>query len=575
MWTYEFACSNPSSRYLEIVFRAAAEPSGITEIALPKWRPGRYELGNFAKNIGKLKIADENGKLLSFEKTSSHQWQIQSGKAKQVVVTYTYFASQADAGACWTDDTLMYINPVHCCFYVPGKLNTPCVLRLQIPEEWTVVSSMKVLLKRELKAADYHELVDSPFMAAAEIQHKKYTVGSTNFHIWLQGDCKPEWARIISDFKAFTEVQLGMMKSFPVKDYHFMVLLLPYAFYHGVEHTASTVLALGPGYKLMQKSMYDDLLGVASHELFHAWNVKTLRPRDFAVYDYAAENYSRLGWVYEGFTTYYGDLFLSRSGYFRKEEFLSELNSRLQRHMDSAGRLNQSVSDSSFDTWLDGYVPGVPHRKTSIYDEGSLIALMIDLYIRRACGGNFSLDDLFRQLYDEFSKDNLGYREQDVRVLAAALSDEFVNRIFDLHVRKTGTYLPMLQDLLESVGCYISEQPAQNSFERAFGFKVLNEGGVLKIAAVFPGSPAEKAGLAKDDELVHVNGYKIESDLHDKVSYALQGQNSIVLGLFSRRQFRILKLRKTEKHYYSRYVITMQSDCTKKQQQQRTQWLGA
>jgi predicted metalloprotease with PDZ domain len=575
MWTYEFACSNPSSRYLEIIFRASAEPSGITEIAIPKWRPGRYEFGNFAKNIGRLKIQDENGRVLIFEKVSSHLWQIQSGKAKQIVVSYTYYAAQPDAGACWVEDKLMYVNPIHCCFYLPGKLNTPCVLRLLVPDDWAVASSLKVLVKRELKAATYHELVDSPFFASPDLQHKKYTAGSTGFHIWMQGDAKPEWARILNDFKAFTEVQLGMMKSFPVKEYHFMVLLLPFSFYHGVEHTACTVLTLGPGYKLMQKSMYDDLMGVASHELFHAWNVKTLRPRDFAEYDYSAENYSRLGWVYEGFTTYYGDLFLSRSGYFKHEEFLGELSARLQRHMDSTGRLNQSVSDSSFDTWLDGYVPGVPHRKTSIYDEGSLIALMIDLYIRRFSGGNFSLDDLFRQLYEEFSKDNLGYREQDVRVLAAALSDEKVNRIFDVHVRKAGTYLPMLQELLESVGCYISEQPASNSYERAFGFKVVNEGGVIKISSVMPGSPADKAGLAKEDELIHVNGWKIENDLHDKVSYALQGQNSVVLGLFSSRQFRILKLRKTEKHYYSRYVISMQSDCTKNQLELRKQWLGA
>lgn len=574
MWTFEFTAINPSGRYIDITFRTVAEPTGITEIALPKWRPGRYELGNFAKNIGKLSVRDENGKLLPYEKTGSHRWQIQSGKSKRIVVNYTYYAAQPDAGACWLDDTMMYVNPVHCCFYIPGKLQTPCVVSLDIPEDWSVATSLKQLVKRDYKAADFHDLVDSPFIAAADLQHKKYALGAHNFHIWIHGESKPEWARILNDFKAFTQVQLNMMKQFPVKDYHFMILLLPYPFYHGVEHTASTVLALGPGYKLMERNMYDDLMGVASHELFHTWNVKTLRPRDFAVYDYDGENYSRLGWVYEGFTTYYGDLFLARSGYFKKEEFLNELNSRLQRHMDSFGRMHHSVSDSSFDTWLDGYVPGVPHRKTSIYDEGSLIALMLDLYIRRASKGRYSLDDVFRQLYEEFSKDNLGYREQDVRALAAAMSDEKVNRIFDTHIRKAGNYLSTLQELLDVVGCYISEQPSAISYERAFGFKAVQEGSVLKVSSILPGSPAEKSGLAIGDEIIHVNNIKVESDLKDRVSYALQGQTSLVLGVFSRRQFKILKLRKTEKMFYSRYSITLQADMNKEQKARLQDWVG-
>src|SRR5688572_15253957 len=154
MWTYDFASSVPSSRNIDIVFRASAEPSGITELALPAWRPGRYELGNFAKNITRFRVVDENGKALTYEKTGSHRWQVQSGKSKQVVVHYSYYAAQPDAGACWTDDEFMYVNPVHCCLYIPGKLNTSCVIRVKVPDDWTIACSMKVLMKHELKATD-------------------------------------------------------------------------------------------------------------------------------------------------------------------------------------------------------------------------------------------------------------------------------------------------------------------------------------------------------------------------------------------------------------------------------------
>ena len=574
MWTYDFASSVPSSRNIDIIFRAAAEPSGITELALPAWRPGRYELGNFAKNITRFRVVDENGKALTFEKTGSHRWQVHSGKSKQVVVHYSYYAAQPDAGACWTDEEFMYVNPVHCCLYIPGKLNTSCVIRVKVPDDWTIACSMKVLMKHELKASDFHELADSPFFAGASLQHKKYTAANNTFHVWMHGENNTEWPRLLADFKAFTEVQLAMMRSFPVREFHFLILLLPFPFYHGVEHTGSTVLALGPGYKMMQKSFYDDLMGVASHELFHVWNVKTLRPRDFAVYDYQKENYSTLGWVYEGFTTYYGDLFLARSGYFKTEDFFREITVRLQKHMDSYGRLNQSVSESSFDTWLDGYVPGVPHRKTSIYDEGCLFALMLDLYIRKTSKGKFSLDDLFRQLYSEFSPGNIGYREQDVRVLASALSDEKVNRIFDQHIRKAGTYLPLLQELLDDVGCYVSEQPSSCSYERSFGFRVKTENGIIKIASVMPGSPAEKAGLSKEDELVYVDGWKLENDLHDRVSYALQNNRHIELGFFSSKKFKSVKLKKTEKHFFGKYQIMVQADAGKEQKKRRMEWLS-
>ena len=213
--------------------------------------------------------------------------------------------------------------------------------------------------------------------------------------------------------KAFTIDQLKMMGSFPFDAYHFLVQVLPYSFYHGVEHLKSTVLGIGPGYDLMRNNIYIDFVGVASHELFHAWNIKTIRPAEMMPYNYKTENYSRLGFVYEGVTTYYGDLILARCGVYNTEQFFKELNVRIQKHFDNPGRQNLSVADSSFDTWLDGYTPGVPGRKTSIYDEGCITALMTDLIIRKKTNSKSSLDDVMRTLYEDFGKKNIGYAEHD------------------------------------------------------------------------------------------------------------------------------------------------------------------
>ncbi|CAN5564078.1 PDZ domain-containing protein [soil metagenome] len=571
MWHYEIASIHPESRFLNITFKIDIDPASFTEVALPAWRPGRYELGNFAKNIRNWCVYDQHGLPLSFTKINKDTWKIQTDGVSQIEVRYEYYAAQADAGACWVDKDLMYVNPVHCLMYLPGNLHVPCSLRVVVPDDWQIACSMQSKEKHILLAEDFHELVDSPFFAAKALHHRTYSVNDYEFHVWLHGNVKPDWDLILKDFKAFTEIQLSMMHSFPVAEYHFLVLILPYRFYHGVEHIKSTVLALGPDYQFMHKELYADFLGVASHELFHAWNVKTLRPDDFVIYDYSRENYSQLGWVYEGFTTYYGDLFLARSGFFDQTNYFAEINARLQKHFDSNGRFNYSVAESSFDTWLDGYVPGVPHRKTSIYDEGSLFALMLDLYLRRSSAGKNSLDTLFIRLYQDFAPLKKGYREQDVKLLAIKLSDGGVEKLFDRWIHQRISYESDLQELLNYVGCYLQRKGAAQVHEKLFGFRVATEGGVLKVASVIPGSPAEFAGLSKDDEVIACNGRKVEQNLNDLMS---REKNEVILSVFTQRELRNIILKSDGKTYFDQVTIATIAEANEQQMQAFTSWTG-
>ncbi|MBK7963868.1 MAG: hypothetical protein IPK10_00095 [Bacteroidetes bacterium] len=191
------------------------------------------------------------------------------------------------------------------------------------------------------------------------------------------------------------------------------------------------------------------------------------------------------------------------------------MNQRIQKHKDNYGRFKSSVAESSFDTWLDGYVPGVPARKTSIYDEGSLVALMLDLYIRRASKGKNSLDDLYVHLFHDFSSNENGYRESDILRLAISLSNKGVEEIFNqaIHARKFDEVL--LQELLHVVGCWLSTSPSKKAHEQLYGLRVIVEGGITKVATVLPGSPAEIAGIAKDDEISSCNGWKVEGNLSE------------------------------------------------------------
>jgi len=455
--------------------------------------------------------------------------------------------------------------------YETDNLYEKCNLFLELPSNWEIACALKETKKHTLVANDFHELVDSPFFASATLHHQSYSVNDHLFHVWFQGDCKPDWNKIVKDFEGFTKVQLAMMHKLPSKEYHFLILILPFRFYHGVEHITSTVLALGPGYKLMEEELYSDLLGVASHELFHAWNVKTLRPIDFVVYDYTKENYSQLGWVYEGFTTYYGDLFLARSGFFNVKNYFVEINSRLQKHFDNYGRFNLSVSDSSFDTWLDGYVLGAPARKTNIYDEGSLIALLLDLTIRKTTSDKKSLDDLFYQLYNDFAPQHLGYTEKDVRSLAKDLAGENVSYVFDELLNHPVSYEEKLNEMLNYVGCYISKTASAYSNESLFGFRTIIESGITKVANILPGSPAEKAGLSREDEIISCNGWKVENNLSDLIKAS---SHPIQLNVFSQKVFKSVILSSTEKTYFDAVKMAVINDANEQQKASFKSWSG-
>ena len=428
---YIFSISEPHGRFVSIDLKVEGPfNGGGFELQLPSWRPGRYELGNFAKNIKGFSVVDQNGVPMAFNKITKDCWHI-SGNAQSIKVSYQYYAAQPDAGACYLDHELLYINPIHCCFFIPGREKEKCQVTLNVPESWKVATGMSLKGNHTLEAENFDQLVDCPFMASPTISHAHYTLDNIVFNIWFQGEANPDWPTIIKDFEAFTEVQLKAMKEFPAKDYHFLVLLLPFTFYHGVEHLNSTVLALGPGYKLMQPGMYKELLGVASHELFHSWNVKSIRPVEMHPYNYTTENYAETGFVYEGVTTYYGDLFLARSGFFSLKALLDEYSVRLQKHMDNPGRFNYSVAESSFDTWLDGYTPGVPGRKTSIYDEGCLLALCLDFMIRSATDSKRSLDDVMGVLYFDYAKKNKGYTGSDYREIAELAASRSFKDFFE------------------------------------------------------------------------------------------------------------------------------------------------
>ncbi len=569
---YKLYLKNPAAHYIYVDLTIDNVNAEILELQLPAWRPGRYELGNFAKNVKRVDAFDESGQVLPYTKATKDKWLITTNGSKTVKLTYSYFAFELNAGACFADATQMYVNPVHLCMYVPQRMNETHVVQLEIPDNYTIACSLLVTGKT-LTASSFDELADSPFIASASIKSDVYEVNGIQFHLHFNGECKPDFTKIKTHFTAFTKKQIEFFGGFPVDEYHFLFQVLPNKFYHGVEHEKSTVIVLGPSYDLNNAKTYEDLLGVSSHELFHAWNVKNIRPAEMLPYDFTKENYARTGYVYEGFTTYYGDLMLRASSVFTDQQYFETLEERLVKHFHNYGRYNLSVAQSSWETWLDGYNPGVPYRKTSIYDEGNLVALMLDIEILKHTQNKKSLKDVCRILYNDFGLKKKGYTEQDIIRLCEQEAGVSLKHIFDKHVYGTEDFEPLLTECLNYVGLEIQKTPSALQQESVYGFKTTDAAGASKVTLVAPYSPAWKAGLSVGDDIIGVNNFVVKNDLNNWLNY-FKG-NPIELMVSS--QCRLKKMEMTEKQggptYFDAFKLAFASKRTSQQEINYKRWI--
>lgn len=553
---YKLYLKNPSSHYIYVDLTIDSITTPSIELQLPAWRPGRYELGNFAKNIKRVDVVNEEGAVLNYTKFTKDLWVIDTQNAKQLKVTYSYFTSEINAGSCYADDRQLYVNPVHLCMYVPNRMNEEHVLELDIPDSYKIATSLAVKAKT-LSASTFDELADSPVMASAGLQSDVYEVNGIKFWLHFVGECKPDLEKIKADFTKFTATQLSFWGDFPVKEYHFLFQVLPFKFYHGVEHQHSTVIAIGPGYAINKGKTYEDILGVSCHELFHTWNIKYIRPAEMLPYDFARENYARTGYVYEGFTTYYGDLLLLSSGVFSTEQYFETLEERLHKHFHNYGRFNLSVAHSSWETWLDGYVPGAPYRKTSIYDEGNLVAFMLDVLIMKHTANQKGLRDVCRELYNEFGKRNKGYSEKGIVAVCEKMAGVSLKDFFNNYVYGTEDFEPQLRECFAYLGIELFKTPSQYMNESAYGFKTLDYGNNRKVSLVAPYSPAWKAGLGIGDEILSVNGYTLRNDFNDWMAY-FNGAD-IELMVSSSQQLKMVKLVKNTKSatYFDNFKLRL------------------
>ena len=571
---YHVSYENPLTFYLRIqlTLDVAAEATAPLALQLPAWRPGRYELQNFAQKIQRVEIIDvSTNQPLPYRKLTKDRWEVANAAGRTVRVRYNFYAHQMDAGGSWLDETQLYLNPVQALMYADGRQREACELTLALPAGWHIACGLLQTAPNTLGATDFDHLADSPLIASPTLIHQEYEADGVPFHVWVQGEAALSWPRILTDFKAFSEEQLKLFGGFPVADYHFLNQFLPYKHYHGVEHNNSTVITLGPAELLMSEGLYKELLGISCHELFHTWNIKSIRPAEMQPYDYSRENYFRTCFIAEGITTYYGEYLLARSHVRTPVQYFEELNTVLRKHYDDAGGENGSLADASMDLWLDGYKPGVPDRKVSVYHKGALAALILDLTLRQLSSHARSLDDVMRRLYEEFGKTGIGYTEADYIRIVSEVAGRDMHAYFDKFIYGTAPLAEPLNKVLYTVGCQLTVAQNASASEGIFGFRTMVKNERTEVAAIWPDSPAATA-LAVDDEIIAVNGRRVDMNLQSLLS---SGTSAYELSVF--RQSRLLTVTLAAlpgAGFGQRYAVEKLATADTAQQRGFQQWLN-
>jgi predicted metalloprotease with PDZ domain len=564
MLQYKISSYNPVTHYLQIEFKFRLKGQGALDLVLPAWRPGRYEGANYVKNIRNLKIEDPSGESIPYQKTSVNTWRLHP-KDKPIKVTYSYFAFQPDAGASYIDDELWIINFLSCLIYPDGLELDPCLLEVELPENWQSATTLDVS-GNNYYAENYYELTDRPLLAAKKLTHLNYNVQDTPFHLYIYGQAPVDFHDITPSFEAFSKAQLETFKSYPFGQYYFLIVILPFRFYHGVEHADNTVLVLGIDEGGNPQKFVDDLLGVSSHELFHTWNIKKIRPRELLSYNFRDFTLFNTGMIAEGFTTYYGDLFLVRSKVWDINRYLQELNLFLKRHYRNPGRHYASLTASSENLWIDGYKPGAPFHKVSIYVKGAIVAFMLDLKIRLHSNHRNSLDDIMRWMNEEVS--NNGYTLDDLQRKAEELTNVDFHEFFQNYAYGTISISEELEYLCTHFGLELTEQRAEDPLERYYGIATSLKNDHLLVEMIDLNSPAEDQ-LSLGDQIMFINDEKPVEALNEKI------EASENLQLKLKRLGRVLQVNviRTEKDFFSFYQLKRHENSSQEQVRNLEKWL--
>ena len=504
------------------------DPQG-QRFALPAWNPGSYMIREFARHIVRL-TALSGGRKLRVEKVDKHTWRC-ARSDQEVTLAYEVYAFDLSVRAAYLDPEQAFFNGAALLLAPAGRERDECRIDLFPPPGpraagWQLLTGLRPARGTAAgdfgtyRAHDYEELIDCPVLMG-RLAQRRFDVHGVPHQIAVSGRvARLDLERVGTDLARLCEAQVRLFEPRrpqpPFDRYGFLTLAVDDG-YGGLEHRNSSALICRrdelPHVGMKESTEgYRRFLGLASHEYFHAWNVKRIRPRAFVPYDLARENYTRLLWAFEGFTAYYDDLMLARAGLLSRAQYLDGLGRTMTTVMQGTARLKQSLADSSFDAWIKYYRQdeNAPNSVVSYYQKGALVALALDLAIRDQSGGRRSLDDVMRWLWRQWRAAGPAYPgvgEDGIVEAVGQATGLDLGRA--LRAWTEGTRDPDFATLLQTVGIRLERKLALESPHFALlGLKLQTGATDCRIAQVFDGGPAQKAGLSAGDILVALDGLR-------------------------------------------------------------------
>ncbi|EXJ15525.1 M61 family metallopeptidase [Imhoffiella purpurea] len=540
---YRVRPESPHAHLFRVEILVQDPPSGVLRLSMPAWIPGSYMVRDFARNLSRVDACDDAGAPLSIAKSDKQTW-ICEPRGRPIRLSYQVFAWDLSVRGAHLDARHAYFNGSALLLRVHGLDDRPCRMELFPPEAaagegWSLATSMRALQVDPAgfglyEAQDYEDLIDHPVEMGAFVSCA-FEVDSVPHRLAISGRHWASESRLVEDLSRICAQHAALFGGLPVDRYLFLVTAVGDG-YGGLEHRYSTSLMcarddLSGSLDAGVTEGYGRFLGLCSHEYFHLWNVKRIRPAALVEGGLDREVHTRLLWAFEGITSYYDELALVRSGCIDRRTYLGMLAQTITRVMRTPGRRVQTLAESSFDAWTKFYKQdeNAPNAIVSYYAKGALVALALDLTLRHRTLGAVSLDDVMRALWREHGEAGIGVAEHGVEAIAERISGLDLSDFFASALDSTREL--DLAPLLATVGIEMRLRPARGAKDLGGpvdAFDAVEPSETLSIRLrpgapeavvqnVLAGGAGEEAGLAPGDTLIAVAGLRANAENLDRL----------------------------------------------------------
>ncbi|CAN5225108.1 PDZ domain-containing protein [soil metagenome] len=513
---YTLSMSQPHAHYFEVELKITDLKQDQLDLKMPTWTPGSYLIREFSRNVEGLE-ARGAGQNLSAEKISKNTWRVNTKNRPEVTINYKVYAFEMTVRTSFLDASHGYVNGASVFLYPENLQNIPYTLTIQPFEEWQVVSTALPAVagqKWVFEAPNYDVLIDSPI----EIGNHdvfEFTAAGIPHQVAMYGEGNYDKERLKEDLSSIVEACTEVFKDNPNEKYLFIIHNLTRGS-GGLEHSNSTTLQVNR-WTYAPRSSYLDFLSLAAHEYFHLWNVKRIGPIELGPFDYENENYNRLLWVMEGFTSYYDELLLTAANLADDRYFLSKVAGAINNIENQPGNQVQSVSEASFDAWIKAYRPdeNSPNTTISYYTKGSALASLLDLEILHSSGGSRNLDDVMRLLYQEYyKKKKRGFSSLEFQKAVEQVAGKKLDEFFNNYVH--GTEPIDYNTYFNYAGLNLINYN-QGNRSAAIGISTEDRNGKLTVRTVFRETAAYDGGLNVNDEIIAIDQYRVDQNEINKL----------------------------------------------------------